>query len=588
MENLQGNGSPCRSGSGRSLINLKTIAMNKENNKNKLFIFLSIGIILILSLLLRAGNIGYGIEDEMTRPDESAYKDYVLWGIEKGFDLKLPESIGGFAGVYLNYLGVLSGKIITSNFGVITSTDLVKRQEFYSEAVHKPHKLFLDMRWISLIFSLGAIVVVFFLGRELFGSLSGIFSALLCAVSPLLVTEGKSGKEDSFVLFFMLMAAYGLVVWIKKERLWALRLTCFSAGVAFASKIVGILFVPIISLKIGIKILRSMRTKERMPIFKQSLSLIEICFLYFAGGYLFFNLNFFISPIEVLKTYSLFFNVFGPSLEQPSNIPFFVFEVLPYGIGWPISALAILAVFYFLFQRNWAALSLAVVCGMLLALLSKSPTIYDRYGLFLIPAAAVIGFGLISMVCARSPFWIRMVLPLLVLLISLWQLVPAAIATNKFLGMPSTRKDAGDFLRKEINPDESVLILRYNFWLGQGPMYGLNPKYRDWFDEPEWIEKAQNVVDFDDVRFVSLDKLGDKRPEWAVVEYGPEGWMSLYPEQMKKAEELLAHGYEEVFAVTPAQEFDKVKFNSWALPVKGLEHAQNYGPRIKIFRRVGE
>ena len=188
--------------------------MNKNIITVALFLF-----VVFVAGYLRISNINYGSEDEMTRPDESAYKDYVLWGIAKAFDQKLPENVGGFTATYINYLGILFCKFTLSNYEKLTNADLSQRQEFFSEAIHKPHKLFMEMRWISLVFSIGSIVMVFFLGRELFGSCSGIFSALLCAVSPLLITEGKSGKEDSLVLFFMLLAAYGLVVWIKREKL---------------------------------------------------------------------------------------------------------------------------------------------------------------------------------------------------------------------------------------------------------------------------------------------------------------------------------------------------------------------------------
>jgi hypothetical protein len=74
----------------------------------------------------------------------------------------------------------------------------------------------------------------------------------------------------------------------------------------------------------------------------------------------------------------------------------------------------------------------------------------------------------------------------------------------------------------------------------------------------------------------------------SVVEYAPEGHMSLQTQQMKKAEKLLSHGYEEALNISPAKEIDKVRFNPWGLPVRGIKHAQTYGPRIKVFRRVVE
>jgi hypothetical protein len=118
-------------------------------------------------------------------------------------------------------------------------------------------------------------------------------------------------------------------------------------------------------------------------------------------------------------------------------------------------------------------------------------------------------------------------------------------------------------------------------------MYGLNPVKRDWFDNSKWIERAKEYVAFDNIEFLSINNLGDRKPDWVVVEYHSNGHISLHPEQIQLAESLLATGYEEVFSTTPSMNFEKVKFNSWALPIGGIENAETYGPRIKIFKKTG-
>jgi len=529
-------------------------------------------------------NLGYGSEDEMARPDEWEYKNFALWTMAKGYDQTLPQGIGRFTGAYLNYIGILCANFTIGSHEKLLEGNSTEKESFFIKAVHNPFDLYFGMRIVSLLFSVSTVFVVFLLARELFGNLSGILAACACAISPLLVTEGKSGKEDSFVLFFMLLAAYGLAIWIKNEKLWALRISSFSAGVAFASKIVGVLFVPLMLLKIGVDFLRNSKDVPFSKSLQNWFPSLELLILYFVGGYLFFNLNFLVSPIELLRSYIKIFNVWGPKVEASSSLPFFLFEVLPYGVGWVVVVFAAAAVLYFIAVRNWRVLSLVAVCGMLLALLNKSALVFDRYILFLIPVAAILAFGFIVTLSAGKPRWIRYGFSLGVFLVSLLQIVPTTLATNNLLGKPSTRKLAGDYLRQQMKAGESALILRYPFWLGQGPMYGLNPAKRDWFNHPEWMAKAREHVAFDNVEFLSIDKLGDRKPDWIVVEYHANGQISILPDKMNDAENLLLGNYEELYAVSPAQDFEKVKFNSWALPLSGFQYAQTYGPRVKLFK----
>lgn len=554
--------------------------------KKKYIVWALLVLILGISAYLRVASIKYGLYDEQSRPDEQAYKNFVLWGMAKIFDQEMPKGVGTLAGTYMNYLGLLSAEFGLENFKKLLSDDESVRSQFFIKAVHEPQDLFLKMRVTSLIFSLGAIVVVFLLGTKLFGNLAGLLAALTCSFSPLMVTEGKSGKEDSFVLFFLLLGIYGLVIWVKSGSFWSPRMSAFSAGVAFGSKILGILLLPLYACKIASDFFRQAKTSSFGGPLKKAICSVEILITYFIVGYLFFNLNFWVSPIDLLRGYLAIFKIWGPKPEAAFNLPFFLFEVLPYGIGWVLSALAFVAVIYFLLKKNWSALSLAAICGMLLVLLNNSPLVFDRYILFLIPAATILAFGFIASVTVGKSIGIRVGIPILILVAAAWQLVPITLATNDILGKPSTRKLAGDYLRKQVSEGDSALVLRYDFWLGQGPMYGLNPVKRDWFDNPKWIERAKEYVAFDNMEFISINNLGDRNPDWVVVEYLSNGQMSLYTKQIHIAEPLLKSGYEEVFSTTPAIYFEKVKFNSWALPIAGIEKAETYGPRIKIFKKT--
>jgi hypothetical protein len=544
--------------------------------------------IMALGAYLRFVNLDYGVEDEMTRPDEWDYKNYVLTLTAKITDQELPNSIHRFYGAYMNFIGMIVGYSLFDGAAELFNSNPDSRTQYFVNAIHDPHSFVMRMRFANLLFSVGALFIVFLIGNELFGKKAGVLSAAVCAISPLLITEGKSGKEDSFVLFFLLLGTYALVVWIKNEKFWSLRLCGFAGGVAFGSKVFGILLVPLIFLKISIDYLKGLKNYSQKILITNATLKLETFLLYFAGGYLFFNLSFLISPIELLRSYSRLFHIWGPKLERTSNIPFFLFEALPYGVGWFITVVAAISIVYFIIVKNWRALSLATLSLMILVSLNTSSIAVDRYIIFLVPACAILAFGFVTLTTSNKAKWVRIGLPSLVFLVAIFQLYPTAIATNSLLGKPSTRQLTGEYLSKEMKNGESALILRYHFWLGQGPMYGLNPVKRDWFKQPEWMEKAREHVAFDNVEFLSIDNLRDRKPDWIVVEYHSNGQISILPDKMKDAENLLLNNYEELYSVSPAQDFEKVKFNSWALPLSGFQYAQTYGPRIKIFKNKAQ
>ena len=553
----------------------------------KAFVFATLALIISLGAWLRFDHLDYGKEDIETRPDDSYHVNFVLHlaaKVTNQHDVKT-LSIQNWGP---NYIGLNLVHFLLANNREIFRNNREEVKDFLNQTIAMPHQAIMRIRKMSAIFSTLSLILIFLIAQQFFDYKSGLFAAAVCAVSPLLITEAKTAKEDSLLLLLMLLNILLLIFYLKKRALVFLLIGAFLSGFAFGVKIIGILMVPLYGVVFLHDFLKENKRRNAINPFNNiSLKLWNYVIFFFLG-YAFLNFYLLISPLTVLRTFLNMFSTFGSKEDAPSNAPFFLFEVLPYGIGWVLSALPFVAVIYFLLKKNWSALSLAAICGMLLVLLNKSPLVFDRYILFLIPAAAILAFGFIASVTLGKSIGIRVGIPILILVAAAWQLVPTTLATNDILGKPSTRKLAGDYLRKQVSEGDSALVLRYDFWLGQGPMYGLNPVKRDWFDNPKWIKRAKEYVAFDNLEFLSINNLGDRKPDWVVVEYHANGDMSLFPEQIQVAEPLLATGYEEVFSTTPAINFEKVKFNSWALPIGGLKNAQTYGPRIKIFKKTGK
>jgi hypothetical protein len=104
------------------------------------------------------------------------------------------------------------------------------------------------LRFPTALFGTFTALLLFFLIKELFGSAIGLLTAVLWSVDPMAVGFDRIAKEDSFLLFFFLLANVFLVrsqtlaekgddKWVK--YLW---LTAFAFGGMFASKYLPHLF----------------------------------------------------------------------------------------------------------------------------------------------------------------------------------------------------------------------------------------------------------------------------------------------------------------------------------------------------------
>ncbi len=553
-------------------------------NKN-FFVVASLLCILFFGALLRFSNLDYGFEDEYSRPDERAHSDYAISLVAKALDIRSfpihtpPQNWGP------GWIGFNSILFFLINKDILLKSDAEAKIALFAKCLHEPRDFIFSIRVASVIFSSASLVFVFLIGNLLFGARCGLLSSLICAVSPLLLTEAKAAKEDSLVLFTLLAGFYLFQLYVKNGNALLLRSSCLCSGFAFGVKIFGLLMLPIYAVTFCIEAIRKRRESGLGYAGKLFFRRMETCALYFTCGYLFLNFYFLLSPVTVFRTFFKMNSTFEPLTPGQSNLSFFLFDVLPYGLSGIVSIFALFGIAYFIVKRVWSVWSLIGLGFLIFAAINNATTVYDRYSLPLIPITAILAFGFITEVTKNRNVAIQSGFPLFILALALFQLLPTSLASNRILGQPSTRKFVGDFLKAHAETNDSILIARHRFSLWQGPVCGINPVSRDWFEDPAWIRQVGKVIGFDKFRFLSVENIADHQPEWIVVEYDKHGLVSLRSEQIPVVEALIESGYEEVFEATPARELNKVKFNSWNFPVDGLDHAQNYGPRIKVFQR---
>ena len=95
-------------------------------------------------------------------------------------------------------------------------------------------------RFITVLFGLITVVVVYLLGREVYGEKLGLFASFLYSIHPAAIYFGRMGFANNLVALLNLLALYLLVLYLKNLRLWYVILSGFFVGLAMVTEYSGI------------------------------------------------------------------------------------------------------------------------------------------------------------------------------------------------------------------------------------------------------------------------------------------------------------------------------------------------------------
>lgn len=137
----------------------------------------------------------------------------------------------------------------------------------------------LGVRTLSLLSSLGVIVLMYFLGKKLYSKKVGLISAFIAAVSPLLLTLGRGGFEATFALFLALLGVVSFLYARKKP--WMYLVFTLSWGLAIHTYptyklTLLLLLVPLIWFTGGFKRILSNKKEKTFVIFAVVIGIVFI------------------------------------------------------------------------------------------------------------------------------------------------------------------------------------------------------------------------------------------------------------------------------------------------------------------------
>lgn len=211
-----------------------------------------LGVILLVALALRLWGINFGLP-YFYHPDEARYiiSAQQLFKTHSLDPASLPDIASSSLVYVVNALAYVPYYVVGRLAGVFHSPGDVPYPQMLGMGVgyvSMPTVVLLG-RLVTLLFGLGNVVLVYWIGRRLFpGAAVGLLAALMLALSPSNVTNSRYVTPDTFVVFFVLAAFLGGVYIWQRGGVPAYVLTGAALGCLASAKISGgLVLLPVLT-----------------------------------------------------------------------------------------------------------------------------------------------------------------------------------------------------------------------------------------------------------------------------------------------------------------------------------------------------
>jgi hypothetical protein len=199
-------------------------------------------------------------------------------------------------------------------------------------------------RFYAALFSTLTIIFWYLITRLLIKDKSlAYLTALLVATTPGLIQQAHFATPESVLIFFISLFLYGLISWQKKSQNRFLYLAAVSLGLALGTKIVALIFLPVLILSSLMKTISSFSFKSVIKTIFIPLFLVMLVYI-FVSPYAFLDFSHFRSSMN----YEIGVGRGAPLVfytrQFINTIPFqFQLEkIFPYALGLPLLFLGIL------------------------------------------------------------------------------------------------------------------------------------------------------------------------------------------------------------------------------------------------------
>jgi len=230
-------------------------------------------------------------------------------------------------------------------------------------------------RFLSALFDLGTVFLLFKIGQKMFNEKSGLLGAFIYSIMVLPIQLSHFFAVDTFLNFFLVLSFLILLkIPNTKYRILNTILLGFSFGCALACKISALYFIPIIGLGYLYLIfpLKKITFIKLLKIFCSGIIFLLVSAIVYrllqpsvftTGNFLDWSINpQFIKNIEELKSYNTPDSWFPPAVQWHSAKPiiFPLKNMVLWGMGLPLGIISLVSLFYSLFRRQKYSVFLAI------------------------------------------------------------------------------------------------------------------------------------------------------------------------------------------------------------------------------------
>lgn len=575
-------------------------------------------LIFFLACFVRLYGISFGLPHTRCRPDE----EEIIFTALQFFSGDLNPHFFNYPTLYMYLL-----------FGIYTTYFLIRAafggsvSDFLAEMALEPARFFLMARILSAIWGALTTLIVFLIGKYLFGKKTAFVSAFFMSIAYLHVRDSHFGTTDITMTFFITCATLYIVKSYKSDRIFNYLTAGVFTGLATATKYGGILLIVpmVVAHVIGHATqvsnqpnISNSNNRRRMfsafrifvhgtitALKKKHIWLYGVCTI---GFFLVFT------PFALLdfNTFSKDFLFEVRHLAQGHGIIlqrgwwYHLRYTLPYGTGWLIFLSSFVGVVIYAKKDCVRALILYLFPVIFYVVTGKGYTVFVRYMIPMIPFICIASASCVTFITTILTKALRntKILPVIVVFIAVFTALPSiyhVLLFDNMISTPDNRLTTAEWIIQNIPPGSTIyhsgslygrvqlplsseaLEEKYQERLqkgGQGRLITIRMNHLKSMGMPQGYQEWK--YDETDIMLVK-----NSLPDYIIIQKSPLTQASIVPKSIQefvKGKYLLMKSFEVVDLNAKGNWYDQQ--DDFYVPFVGFKDIRNPGPNLYIYERI--
>ena len=321
-----------------------------------------------------------------------------------------------------------------------------------------PGQFYLLGRYLTVIFMVLSIPLVYQLGRRAFGTPTGLIGSWLFIVIPIVIFHAQIVRTDLAATFFGLFSLWLCLRLYRRPTLTDQLLTGVSIGLAIATRYFMVALIPILLIVDGL-IWWEWRASPQSSRRSISASQIGTGLLGLGAGFVLSTPYFFLdfrTALQNLTVEARQTHLGVDGLSPLGNLVWYLTQATASSLTWPIALLAAIGIILILTRRRFPQLLLLAFTGIFLAGISVSPLHWQRWLIQILPLFTLFAAEAVQTIVPKLSGFLNWGKPAqqglivaLVLLVSVWPCYQL-ISNNIRQSRPSTRILAREWILQNL------------------------------------------------------------------------------------------------------------------------------------------